>query len=107
MQFQRKRRPTPPGELLVEFYLKPRGVSIAKFAEAAGVTRKHMSAVANGRSAITAELATRIATVLGTSAQFWLNLQNAVDLYDAQAKIKSVKRRPKHMAAFTARDAAE
>ena len=104
---ERKRRPTRPGEILAELYLEPHGISIAKFAEAAGVTRKHMSAVVNGRAAITAELATRIATVLGTTAQFWLNLQNAVDLYDAGTKIKSLKKRPRHLSAFKPADAAE
>ena len=93
-----KRRPTPPGELLAELYLKPRRVSISKFAEAAGVSRKHMSAIIHGRAAITADLATRIATVLGTTAQLWLNLQNAVDLYDAGRTVKSSKRGPRHLA---------
>jgi len=106
IRFIRKRRPTPPGELLREFYLEPRGVSISKFAEAAGVTRKHMSAIINDRAAIGADLATRIATVLGTTAQFWLNLQNAVDLYDAAKAVKSAKRRPRHMA-FPKSEAAE
>jgi addiction module HigA family antidote len=103
---ERKRRPTPPGELLVELYLKPRGVSISRFAEAAGVTRKHMSAIVNGHASITADLATRIATVLGTTAQVWLNLQNAVDLYDAGQEIKKAKRRPRHLP-FPKSEAAE
>ncbi|MGH7089799.1 MAG: HigA family addiction module antitoxin [Stellaceae bacterium] len=97
MRCERKRRPTPPGEVLAELYLKPHDISIAKFAEAAGVTRKHVSAIVNGRAAITADTATRIATVLGTTAEYWLNLQNAVDLYDARARLKESERQPKHM----------
>ena len=89
------RRPTPPGEILAEFYLESRGISIAKFAEACGLTRKHMSAIVNGRASITAETAARIATVLGTTAQYWLNLQNAVDLYDAQVRLRDAIRKPK------------
>lgn len=105
--FAIKRRPTLPGEILAELYLRPRGVSIAKFADAAGVMRKHMSAIVNGRSAITAEAATRIATVLGTSAQYWLNLQNAVDLYDAEVSLAQGEHQPRHMDAFdTTSDAA-
>jgi antitoxin HigA-1 len=96
----RTRRPTPPGEILLELYLAPRGVSIAKFAAAVGVTRKHMSAIINDRAAITAEAATRIATVLGTTAQYWLNLQNAVDLYDAQERLREAARQPQPMAIF-------
>jgi len=102
MGSERKRRPTPPGEVLTELYLKPRGVSIAKFAAAAGVSRKHMSAIVNGRSSITAETATRIATVLGTTAQYWLNLQNALDLYDAKAKIRVGKQQPQRLRTFEA-----
>lgn len=98
---KRERRPTTPGEILAELFLHPRKVSIAKFAEAAGVTRKHMSAIVNGRAAITAETATRIATVLGTSAEVWLNLQNAVDLYDAGKRLTRGERRPRHLPVFT------
>jgi addiction module HigA family antidote len=82
---------------LADLYLRPHRISIAKFAEAAGVTRKHMSAIVNGRAAITAETATRVAKVLGTTAQYWLNLQNAVDLYDAGARLKGATRQPKRI----------
>ena len=100
MQGERKRRPTPPGRVLAELYLEPRGVSIAKFAEAAGVSRKHISAIVNGRASITAETATRIATTLGTTAQYWLNLQNALDLYDAKSRLKSGRHPPRRLAIF-------
>jgi len=88
---QRKRRPTPPGRILKEHYLKPREITITAFAEAVGVSRKHMSRVINGLARLEADLATKIATVLGTTPQFWLNLQNAVDLYDAQERTKDWK----------------
>jgi addiction module HigA family antidote len=82
----RERKPTHPGQLLSEHYLKPRHISILAFAEAVGHSRKHISAIINGRAGIEAELATRIAAVLGTTAQFWLNAQNAVDLWQASRK---------------------
>jgi addiction module HigA family antidote len=85
---------------LAELYLTPHEVSIAGFAEACGVTRKHMSQIVNGHAAITAEMATRIAAALGTTAQYWLNLQNAVDLYDAQERLTASGNRPRLMAAF-------
>jgi addiction module HigA family antidote len=97
---KRTRRPSLPGEILVELYLAPHAISIAKFAEACGVTRKHMSAIVNGRAAVTAEMATRIAAALGTTPQFWLNLQNAVDLYDAQERLAVSGNRPQLMPAF-------
>ena len=97
---KRTRRPSLPGEILAELYLAPHEISIAKFAEACGVTRKHMSGIVNGHVGITAEMATRIAAALGTSAQYWLNLQNAVDLYDAEQRLTTSGQRPQIMPAF-------
>jgi addiction module HigA family antidote len=96
----RTRRPTLPGEILVELYLAPHGISIAQFAEAVGVSRKHMSAIVNGRASITAETAARMAAVLGTTAQYWLNLQNAVDLHDAEQRLAESDSRPQLLPAF-------
>ncbi len=100
MIFNRTRRPTLPGEILVELYLAPHDISIAKFAVAVGVSRKHMSAIVNGRASITAETATRMAAVLGTTAQYWLNLQNAVDLYDAEQRLAEAASRPQLLPVF-------
>ena len=97
---RRTRRPSLPGEILAELYLAPHEVSIAKFAEVCGVTRKHMSAIVNGHAAITAEMAARIAAALGTTPQYWLNLQNAIDLYDAEERLDTSGKRPRLMAAF-------
>lgn len=97
---RRTRRPTSPGEILAELYLAPHNVSIAKFARAVGVSRKHMSAIANGRASITAETATRMAAVLGTTAQYWLNLQNAVDLHEAEERLAESETRPQMMPVF-------
>ncbi|MBV8133992.1 MAG: HigA family addiction module antidote protein [Alphaproteobacteria bacterium] len=97
---RRTRRPSMPGEILAGLYLAPHEISIAAFAEACGVTRKHMSGIVNGHVAITAEMATRIAAALGTSAQYWLNLQNAVDLYDAEKHLVESDHRPQLMPAF-------
>ena len=100
MTFKRTRRPTSPGEILVELYLAPHSISIAKFAEAVGVSRKHMSAIVNGHASFTAETATRMAAVLGTTAQYWLNLQNAVDLFDAEQRLAESQSRPQLLPAF-------
>ena len=97
---KRTRRPTLPGEILVELYLAPYDISIAKFAEAVGVSRKHMSAIVNGRASITAETAMKMAAVLGTTAQYWLNLQNAVDLYDAEQRMAESDFRPQLLPVF-------
>lgn len=83
----RQRRPSTPGAILRAHYLEPRDISIKAFADAVGVSRKHMSQVVNGRMRLEASLAARIAVVLDTTPQFWLNLQNAVDLHDARAEL--------------------
>jgi antitoxin HigA-1 len=100
MTAKRTRRPNLPGEILAELYLASHEISISKFAEACGVTRKHMSQIVNGHAAITAEMATRMAAVLGTTAQYWLNLQNAVDLFDARERLNVSGNRPQLMPAF-------
>ena len=97
---RRTRRPSLPGEILVELYLTPHEISIAAFAEACGVTRKHMSGIVHGHVGITAEMAARIAAALGTTAQYWLNLQNAVDLYEAERHLAESDTRPHLMPAF-------
>lgn len=88
---QRERKPTAPGEILREHYLEPRGITITEFAEVIGCSRKHLSHIINGTARIEAGLASRIAVVLGTTPQFWLNLQNAVDIYEAKQEIRNWK----------------
>ncbi len=88
---ERKRKPTPPGEILSELYLKERRITVKAFAEALGCTAKHVSNIIHGKARIEAELATRIATVLNTSVQLWLNLQNDTDIWNARVKMKGWK----------------
>lgn len=86
-----KRAPTSPGMILRELYLVPRGISVTAFAEAVGCSRKHMSQIIHGKARIEASLAMRMGAVLGTSAELWLNLQNKLDLYRAEQKLKAWK----------------
>ena len=81
------RRPTAPGVILKSHFLDARGLSISRFAALAGISRKHVSAIIHARASITADTAWRFARVLDTSAAFWMNLQVAVDLFDARAKL--------------------
>jgi len=93
------RRPTTPGETLVEEFLKPLGISQLAFAKRIGVTYARLNSIVNGRRAVTPDTAMRFESALGMDAQFWLNLQTIVDLYDARhsaaakeiAKIKRVR----------------
>ena len=85
------RKPSLPGQILKELFLQDRGITIKAFAEAVGVTAKHISHVIHGKARIEADLATRIATVLGTSVEVWINLQSAIDIWDAKQRLKNWK----------------
>ena len=86
-----ERRPTAPGEILREHYLAPRGISIVKFAAAVGCSRKHMSDIVHGHVRLEAAIAAHIAKVLGTTTLFWVNLQGAVDAYNAEREARKWK----------------
>jgi len=84
---ERNQRPTDPGRILRVYFLNERGVSIAQFARATGLSRSHVSNIVNGKVTVTPETAFRFARVLDTTPEFWLNLQTAVDLYDVGKKL--------------------
>jgi addiction module HigA family antidote len=79
-----RERPPRPGQILTERYLTPLRISTTKLAGAAGLSRKHLSRIINGRVGVTAESAVRLGRALGTGAEIWLALQSAVDLFDAE-----------------------
>lgn len=64
-----------PGEILLEEFLEPLGISQYRLAKAIGKPQSAVSDIVNGRRAITPEMAWLIGTALGTSAEFWLNLE--------------------------------
>ena len=80
---RRKRRPTHPGGMLREDFLPDYGLSVAGLAEAAGVSRQSMNELLRGRRAVSPEMALRLSRLFGNSAEFWLNAQRGVDLWDA------------------------
>ncbi len=86
----RMHSPAHPGEILKAMYLEPMGVSITKAAEALGVSRKHVSAIVNGRVPVTPDMAVRLAGVFGTEPEIWINLQAQHDLW-----VVSQQTRPK------------
>ncbi len=77
-----------PGKLLQAYYLAPRGLTVAGFARATKLSRKHVSNIVHGRASISPDTAVRFAKVLDTAPQFWLNLQNAVDIHDARKRLE-------------------
>lgn len=78
-----KRKPVTPGEMLVEEFLNPLGLTQSVLAEAMGVPRKLINELCNGRRAVTADTALMLARVFGNSADFWLNTQRRIDLWEA------------------------
>ena len=71
---------THPGEVLLEEFLKPMGVSPHALAVALGVPATRIADIVHQRRSVTADTAARLARYFGTSAGFWLNLQNGYDL---------------------------
>jgi addiction module HigA family antidote len=88
------RKPTSPGEILREEFLKPLGITQAALAIHIGCDVKVINRIVNERAGITAEVALKLGAAFATSADFWLNAQQALDLYRAS---KSVKRMPKSL----------
>ena len=77
------RPPTHPGEMLLEEFLKPLGISQSAFAIRLGVSFPRLNEVIRGKRGVTPDTALRLARVLGTSADFWLGLQQDWDLWHA------------------------
>ncbi len=82
-----KRRPTTPGEMLLEEYLKPAGITQVALAAKMGVPIQRVNGIIAGRRSVTAETAILLSRALGPTPELWLNLQVAVDLWDAQQRM--------------------
>jgi len=79
----RNRAPTHPGEMLLEEFLKPMGITQSDFAVRLGVSFPRLNEIIRGRRGVTPDTALRLAKVLGMSAEFWLGLQLDWDLWNA------------------------
>ena len=80
------RRPTHPGEMLNEEFLKPMGITQSQLAVAIGVPYQRINVIVNRRRGITPSTALRLAKYLQVSPDFWLNLQIRFDLFDIKQK---------------------
>jgi len=91
-----KRRPTPPGAILREDILPAAGISQTKLAEMLGRSRRSISLLIHEQKPVSTDMAHRLARVFNTTPQFWLNLQQNVDLWDTfernQAEYQKLKR---------------
>jgi antitoxin HigA-1 len=72
--------PVPPGEILLEEFLVPLGVSQYRLAKAISVPARRINEIVHGQRRISADTALRLSRFFGTSERFWLNLQARYDL---------------------------
>jgi addiction module HigA family antidote len=77
------RKPASVGEILVEEFIAPMGLTQGPVAEAMGVARKHVNELCNNRRTVTAATALILARIFGNTADFWLNVQRRSDLWEA------------------------
>ena len=82
--------PPHPGEILAELWLAPLNLTITHTAKNLNVTRKTVSALVNGKTSISPEMALRLELVFGKSAESWLSAQAAYDLWQLEAKRDSL-----------------
>jgi antitoxin HigA-1 len=78
-----KRPPTHPGEMLLEEFLRPLGISQSAFAVRLGISFPRLNEIIRGKRSITPDTALRLVQVLGMSADFWLGLQQDWELWHA------------------------
>ena len=88
------RKPTHPGEMLLEDVIKPLGLTITDAAEKLGVSRKTLSEFVNQKASLSSEMALRISQATQTSAESWLNMQTKLDLW------KALQHEPTNVTAF-------
>lgn len=89
------RAPTHPGEMLLEEFLKPAGVSQAAAAKRMRIPFQRLNGIVNERRGVSVETALLLEAFTGMPAQFWLTLQSNYDLWHAMRKQNAQGRRPK------------
>ena len=83
----REVRPTHPGEMLREDFLSDYGLAVSSLADALGVSRQTVNELLRERRAVSPKMALRLSRLFGNSPEFWLNVQRAVDLWEATQAI--------------------
>lgn len=78
------RAPTHPGEILLEEFLKPLGMTQMAAADKMGMSVNRLNELIRGKRGVTADTALRLAKLCKTTPEFWMRLQAARDLYQAQ-----------------------
>lgn len=100
-----KRKPTSPGEILREEFLIPMGLTQKELADHIDCDVKVINRIINERTSVTADMALRLGAAFHMSAEFWLNAQKAIDLYNAKLNSKKLPK-PFSKAKMTGEEAA-
>ena len=79
--------PPHPGEFLKEICMSDYNLSIAKLALMLGLSRKHLSNIVNCKVPVTTEVAMKLAKCFNSSAEVWLGMQQAYDLWHAKQRV--------------------
>jgi len=87
MRTQRKLAPVHPGEILLEEFMQPLGLSQTRLGRDLGVSPRRINEIVHGKRSITADTALRLSRFFGTSAEFWLGLQADFDLDTASDRL--------------------
>jgi addiction module HigA family antidote len=85
----KNRPPTHPGEMLVEEFLKPLGMTQVELANRIGVPFQRVNQIVNRRRAMSPDTALRLGRLFGTTPGFWLSLQQRWDLYEASRSVEA------------------
>lgn len=86
MATKQPKNPFHPGEILLEEFLQPAGITQTAFAKQLGWTRARLSELIHGKRGVTADAALDLADALGTSAKLWMNLQATYELDRARKR---------------------
>ena len=91
-----------PGEVLLEEFLKPLGITAYKLSKDIGIPQTRTSEILKGRRRITADTALRLSYYFGNNAKFWLGLQDDYDIEESEKQIKNelkmIRKFEKHVA---------
>ncbi len=87
-----QRKPTTPGEILREEFLGPMGMTQKALATHIGCDVKVVNRIVNARTSVTAEMALKLGVTFGTTPEFWLNAQRAIDLHRATSRLRTLPR---------------
>jgi antitoxin HigA-1 len=93
--------PPHPGEVLRDGVFSNSGITVTEFAKRLGVTRVALSRVLNGKAAISADMAVRLAAALGGSAESWLHMQASCDLWHSRKALRAQVARIRPIGAAT------